>query len=109
MRRRLIRGLYYLTFGADRNSDKNGTQSLIIFDPTLRQAAKEFRLSLSKSFVHLLLMAALAEEEGVLGMVVKSHNYELFAKIMCSCFENESNARIAKLAIAKETWQRNCV
>jgi hypothetical protein len=83
---------------------------LVVSNPHLRRAAEESRLPLSKSFFHLLLLATLVEEEGIMGMVLKDHRYEFFAKIMCSCFKTESNARIARPATAKETWlEKLCV
>lgn len=104
MRRTLIRGLYSLILGIDLNSRQQNTKSLIIPDRNLRRAAEQFHIPLSKSFVHLLLMSTLLEQEGILEIAVHGQYNGMVMQIMCACFKTQSNAKVANLAMKQETW-----
>jgi hypothetical protein len=101
MRRILIRGLQYLRLGVDLNGQKQGTARPIIFDPNLKKAAEDFPLS--ARLIYNLLVMTLLEEEGLLDdFMVKRFNPGMLQ--ITALFKTESNARIARLAMAQETW-----
>ncbi|KFY97856.1 hypothetical protein V500_01900 [Pseudogymnoascus sp. VKM F-4518 (FW-2643)] len=104
LRRRLMRGLHYLTHGEDTVIEPGPVAvEPIIADVRLRKAAENFNTPLSARFVHTLLIMHLLEEEGLM-------DYFMVARMgpgieqTASLFETESNARIARLAMAQETW-----
>ncbi|KAF4627660.1 hypothetical protein G7Y89_g10494 [Cudoniella acicularis] len=118
-RRRLIRGLQYLTLGVDldgrKQPDDNNNNSsaspttVIIADPDLKKAAEEFRIPISNRFIYNLLVVYLLEEEGLLDDFM-SERLVPGIVLMVAWFGTESNARIARLAMARETWvERVCV
>ncbi|KAF2111129.1 hypothetical protein BDV96DRAFT_650236 [Lophiotrema nucula] len=107
MRRRLIRGLRYLTLGHDLGGTKP-TPS-IIFDPGLRQAAETFSITLCARFIYNLLTMALMEEEGLLdGFMLE--RMEPGIRSCGTLFQTPRNVQIASQALARETWlEKFCV
>ncbi|KFZ24166.1 hypothetical protein V502_01329 [Pseudogymnoascus sp. VKM F-4520 (FW-2644)] len=104
LRRRLMRGLHYLTHGEDSIIGPGaGAAVPIIINASLRVAAEDFNTPLSARFVYTLLIMHLLEEEGLM-------DHFMVARMgpgiehTASLFETESNARIARLAMAQETW-----
>ena len=98
MRRRLIRGLQYLTLGVDLNGQRQGSASPIIVDSKLKKAAEDFNIPLSTRLICNLLVVYLLEEEGLLDdFIVKRFNPGILQTT--ALFTTESNARIARLAI----------
>jgi hypothetical protein len=104
MRRTLIRGLQYLTLGVDLNGQRQGSASLIIVDSNLKKTAEDFSIPLSARLIYDLLVMSLLEEEGLLDdfMVERLHPGILQTTAL---FQIGSNARIARQAMAQETWQ----
>ena len=103
MRRTLIRGLHYLTLGSDLNGQRQGSASPIIFDSKLKKAAEDFSIFLSARLIYNLLFMALLEEEGLMDdFTVERYNPMILQVV--AWFRTESNARIARLAMAQETW-----
>ncbi len=109
IRRRFIRGLQYLTLGIDLEGQRQTSASPIIFDSKLRKSADEFSIPLSARLIYNLLVMYLLEEEGLLDdFMVKRMNSGI--QHTTSWFKTESNAVIARLAIAQESWLRKfCV
>lgn len=109
MRRTLVRGLQYLTLGADLNGQRQGSASPIIIDSKLKKAAEDFSIPLSARLIYNLLVVYILEEEGLLdNFMVERFNPGILQT--AALFETESNARIARLAIAQETWlEKFCV
>lgn len=103
LRRRLLRGLQYLTHGVDLDGKRQGSVSPIIVDTELRQAAENFSIPLSVRLVLWLLSMVLLEEEGLLDyLMIERLNPSILR--MAGWFRTESNARVAKQAIAQDTW-----
>jgi hypothetical protein len=109
MRRTLIRGLQYLTLGVDLNGQKQGSASPIIVDSKLKKTAEDFSIPLSARLIYNLLVMCLLEEEGLLDdFMVERFNPGLLQ--ITALFQTGSNARIARQAMAQETWQEKfCV
>jgi hypothetical protein len=104
MRRRLIRGLHYLTHGEDAVVEPGPVAvAPIITDVRLRRATEDFNTPLSARFVHTLLIIQLLEEEGLIDYFVVARMGPGIERT-ASLFETESNVRIARLALAEETW-----
>lgn len=117
LRRRLFRGLRYLTSGEDPVPNDPTSQGdaafanttsattppgQIIADSDLRKAAEEFRMQLSAIFVYNLLAMRLMEVEGILD------DFEVGRLLpgiqaMGRMFRRPENARIAKRAMALDT------
>ena len=109
MRRTLIRGLQYLTLGVDLDGQRQSSVLPIIFDPELKTAAEEFRIPLTSRLIYNILVICLLEEEGLLDDFMLERMLPGTLKIS-NGFKTESNARIAKLAMAQTTWlKRFCV
>lgn len=109
IRRRFIRGLQYLTRGVDLKVEEQTSASSIIVDSKLRKSAEEFSIPLSARLIYDLLGMYLLEEEGLLDdFMVKRMNPGI--RRTTTWFGTESNAVIARLAIAQESWLRKlCV
>jgi hypothetical protein len=104
MRRTLIRGLQYLTLGVDLNGQKQSSASPIIVDSKLKKTAEDFSIPLSARLIYNLLVMSLLEEEGLLDdFMVERFNPGILQ--MTALFQTGSNARIARQAMAQETWQ----
>jgi len=104
-RRTLIRGLQYLRLGIDMVGlgQKQGAASPIIFDPELRKAVETFSIPISSRLIYSLLVVYLLEEEGLLDdFTVERFRPGILQ--LAALFKTESNARIARVAIAQETW-----
>ena len=100
IRRTLIRGLRYLKCGRDISGCSS---SPIIFDPKVRKAAERFEFPLSARLIYDLLIVVLLEEEKLLDdFMVEGLNPGI--KQIADAFKIPSNARLAKLAMAQETW-----
>jgi hypothetical protein len=104
MRRRLIRGLMYLETGNDLNGKKQEASSTqLIFDSQLKSAAEALSISLSSRFISGLLRMCLTEQEGLLDdYLTQRLTPSIEAAVIM--FQTESNAKIAKLAMAQDTW-----
>jgi hypothetical protein len=109
MRRTLIRGLNFLTTGLDPIGQRLQSAYPIIFDPKLRKEAEGFRIPLSARLIYELLTMYLLEEERLMDdFVVERFNPAILH--ISTLFKTESNARIARLAVAQETWlEKLCV
>ncbi|KAG0153684.1 hypothetical protein PDIDSM_2338 [Penicillium digitatum] len=104
LRRRLIRGLQYLTRGIDIwNGQVQVSDSPIIVDIKLKTAAESFKIPLSSRFVRCLLRAVLLEEEGVLDQFEMARIGPNLTTTV-GLFRSEYNQRVATLALAQSTW-----
>jgi hypothetical protein len=103
MRRTLIRGLSFLTIGVDPIGDRLESASPIIFNSKLRKEAQEFGIPLSVKLIYELLTMYLMEEEGLMDDFVAERCNPAILRTS-TLFKTESNARIARLAVAQETW-----
>jgi hypothetical protein len=63
MRRTLIRGLQYLTFGRELDGQRHRSESPIIIDSQLKKAAEDLAISVSARLVYNLLVMLLLDEE----------------------------------------------
>ncbi|KAH7357134.1 hypothetical protein BKA65DRAFT_423958 [Rhexocercosporidium sp. MPI-PUGE-AT-0058] len=103
MRRRLIRGLQYLTLGEDLNGQRQGSASPIIVDSQLKRAAEDFSIPLSARLIYNILVVYLLEEEGLLDdFMIERLNPDILQ--IAALFETKRNARIARLVIVQKTW-----
>ncbi|KAF2813770.1 SET domain-containing protein [Mytilinidion resinicola] len=103
MRRTLIRGLQYLTLGHDFNGQRQTSASPIIFNSELKQAAEDFSIPISSRLIYNLLFMVLMEEEGLLDdFIIRRMTPSI--RMTTTKFQTESNVRIARLAMAQETW-----
>jgi len=109
IRRTLIRGLQYLTLGVDLNGQRQGSVSPIIVDSKLKKVAEDLSIPLSARLIYDLLAIYLLEDEGLLDdFMVEGLNPGILRT--AAWFKTESNARIARLAMAQETWlEKFCV
>ena len=99
----MLRGLQYLTLGVDLNGERQGSASPIIVDSRLRKAAEDFSIPLSARLIYNLLVVFLLEEEGLLDdFMVERLNPGIL--LTSAWFQTESNARIARQAMAQDTW-----
>ena len=109
MRRTLVRGLQYLTLGVDLDGQRQSSASTIITDSKLKKAAEEFSIPLSARLIYNILSVVLLEEEGLLDDFMVERITPGIVR-MATLFKTETNARIAKFAIAQETWlDRLCI
>ncbi|KFY19513.1 hypothetical protein V491_04395 [Pseudogymnoascus sp. VKM F-3775] len=99
MRRRLMRGLHYLTHGEDVIPDAMP----IITDAVARRAAEDFNTPLSARFIYTLLIMKLLEEEGLMEHFLVARMAPGIERT-ADMFATESNSRVARLAMAQETW-----
>ncbi|CAG8891230.1 unnamed protein product [Penicillium egyptiacum] len=102
MRRRLIRGLQYLSHGVDLDGQRQSSHS-IIFDSKLKFAAETFSITLSSRLIYALLMILFLEEEGLLDDSMDSRLRPSLTKTV-QLFKSESNQSIAELAMEQKTW-----
>jgi hypothetical protein len=104
MRRRLIRGVEYLANGVDIDGQRQSLGSPIITDPRLKLAAETLSIPLSSRLIYRLLAAALLEEEGLLDDFMVGR-VSPGIQTMATLFRTKSNAGIASIAMAQETWR----
>lgn len=103
MRRTLFRGLQYLTLVVDVIRPGQSSTSLIILESGLKKAVEDFSISISARLIYNLLVMCLLEAEGLLDNFMMERLKPGILKT-ASWFCTESNTRIAKLAMAQETW-----
>lgn len=103
MRRRLIRGRHYLTYGKDMDGQKHDSTSPITVDSNLKKTAEESRIPFSTRIIYILLKIYLPEEEGLLD---DSTGDTVFQGILqtADLFQTERNAKIIRIAMAQPTW-----
>ncbi|SPQ25777.1 0f64f5e1-8546-4b25-b755-685281cc512f [Thermothielavioides terrestris] len=107
-RRRLSRGLQYLTQGVDVDVPGDGglgTSSLspVIVDPQLWRAAQNFDIPLTSRFIYGLLGAFLWAEAGLLDDFLFQRATPSI-RAMVGMFRTHENAAIARLALVQDTW-----
>lgn len=108
LRRRLIRGLYYLVTGID-DGPENSNPNCPISDPDLRKAVDTFTTPSTSRFVHGLLYVALLEAEGLLHDDMQDLALDITVTTGMS-FKTESNMRIADIiGKQKSRFQKFCV
>ncbi|KAF2500678.1 SET domain-containing protein [Lophium mytilinum] len=103
LRRNLIRGLQYLTLGHDFNGVIQTSASPIIFDSRLKQAAESFSIPISSRLIYNLLFMVLMEDEGLLDDFIIKRTAPSVV-MTTTKFQTESNVKIARLAMAQDTW-----
>ncbi|KAI1648250.1 SET domain-containing protein [Daldinia loculata] len=103
IRRKFVRGLRYLTLGFDIDGKRQNSSSPIIADRKLKEAAENLSIPHCNRLIYQLLVSFLLEEEGLLDYLTRER-LEPSMVIMPSLFETESNARIARIAMAEQTW-----
>jgi hypothetical protein len=104
-----MRGLEYLVKGHDTDGTRHSSSSSIIADPELKQATETSTLTVSSTFIYILLIMALAEQEGLMDYLFVELN-EPRISVTLGFFATEQNKKIAKLAMEQETWtQKFCV
>ena len=101
MRRTLMRGLNFFQTGTDPIGERLKSTSPII--PELRKEAEEFYTPLSARFIYNVLNLYLMEEEGLMDDFVFERCNPAVLKLS-TLFRTESNDKIARLAVAQETW-----
>lgn len=109
MRRRLLRGLKYLIYGADLDGKKQNSTSPIIFEAKLKRDAEDSSIPISSMFICYILAMFLLEQEGLLDQFLLQ---EMVPRILqlATILMTEENRRIALLATQQETWfPRFCV
>ena len=102
MRRRLIRGLQYLTRGVDLDGQAEGLHPIIV-DSTLKFVAETFSIPLSSRLIYTLLTIFFLEEEGLLDDFMDARLRPTLIKT-AQLFKSESNKRIVGLAMEQKTW-----
>lgn len=103
LRRQFVRGLQYLNMGEDFDGKKIydlGSSSLLL-DPTLKKAAEQCTISISRRWIMNILALYLLEEEGLLDQ--SNSNIDGVVRV-AQYFKTKSNVRIAKLVLEKRTW-----
>ncbi|KAK3380344.1 hypothetical protein B0T24DRAFT_190996 [Lasiosphaeria ovina] len=110
MRRRLVRGLQYLQIGKDLDGRKQeASDRPLITDIQLKRAAETGSIPLSSRLIYGVLVMVLTEQEGLLDDFL-AERLSPSIRAAAAMFRTESNARLAKLAMAQETWlERLCV
>lgn len=103
MRRRLIRGLQYLTLGVDVNGRRQSSHSPIIVDSKLRNAAESLSIPISSRFIYILLTIFLIEEEGLLDDFMLDRLRPGLIRV-AGLFRLESNCSIAGHAMSQKSW-----
>lgn len=94
----MIRGLLYLTRGADPPSMEDLQSSPIITDPKLRKKAQDFGIPLTTRFVYGLLTMFLLEEEGLLDHLMRDRIEPMIAR-QVAWFDTPENRKIAEAAM----------
>jgi hypothetical protein len=102
MRRRLIRGLQYLTHGVDLDGQRQSSHA-IIFDSTLKFVAETFSITLSSRLIYALLTMFFLEEEGLLDDFMDARLRPSLTQTV-QLFKSKSNKSIAGLAMEQKTW-----
>lgn len=77
-----------------------GSSSLLL-DPTLKKAAEQCTISISRRWIMNILALYLLEEEGLLDQ--SNSNIDGVVRV-AQYFKTKSNVRIAKLVLEKRTW-----
>ncbi|KAI0475957.1 hypothetical protein GGR56DRAFT_640448 [Xylariaceae sp. FL0804] len=112
MRRTLIRGLQYLTLGVDFGpspASPASPASPLIVDSKLKAAAEALAIPISTRLIADLLLFCLRDAEGILDDFHIKRNLPGM-KFVASLFRDQSSERIAKCAMARETWpEKFCV
>jgi len=104
MRRRLIRGLHYLTQGVNLEGQKDSSDSAIIIDPELKEAAEAMCIPISYRLVYGLLIIFLLEEEGLLDDIMLERLRPGILTVV-TLFKTRSNARVSRLAMRRKSWR----
>ncbi|KAI2731881.1 hypothetical protein CBS147332_1020 [Penicillium roqueforti] len=103
LRRRLIRGILYITRAVDLDGQRQSSQSTLIVDPKLKAAAETGNIPLMSRMVLHLLMVVFLEEEGLLDdWAVKVVEQGAVTPVFWC--QSEYNYEIADLALAQDTW-----
>ncbi|KAK4246801.1 hypothetical protein C7999DRAFT_41784 [Corynascus novoguineensis] len=102
-RRRLIRGLEYLTQGKDLDRQRRDSSSPLIIDPALKRAAETFDISVSSRLIYRLLSVVLLYDEGLLDDIMLQRLWPGISRL-AGAFGSEENAVIAQLALEQDTW-----
>ena len=103
LRRRLIRGILYITRAVDLDGKRQTSQSLLIVDPKFKAAAETGNIPLMSRMVLHLLIVVLLEEEGLLDdWAVKIVEPGVVAPVFWGV--SEYNHEIGDLALAQDTW-----
>jgi hypothetical protein len=103
MRRIFIRGLNYLTQGRDIDYQKDTSRNPLILNPALKKAAEEMKITISAKLVYILLSMVLVEQEGLLD-AFEVKRMEPGIVLVVNLFRGEEIARVARLAVAQESW-----
>ncbi|KAJ6183861.1 hypothetical protein N7519_005162 [Penicillium mononematosum] len=103
LRRRLIRGLLYITRGVDLDGKVQISQSPLIVDPKVKAVAEARNIPLTSRMVLHLLTVVLLEEEGLLDdWAVKIIEPGVVKPV--ALFLSEYNHEIGELALTRDTW-----
>ena len=103
MRRRLLRGLQYLTIGKDLNGATQTSSPPIIVDAILKKSAESCSISLSARFIHTLLITCLLEAKGLLDDIMFNRRTSAILQ-KAELFQTESNSVIVRQVMEQETW-----
>jgi hypothetical protein len=103
LRRRLIRGLQYLSDGTDLPEEPHCHAWPVIVDSRRRKEAENFDIPLSARFIYQLLAITLLQDEGLLDdFMIERLNPGVW--VTASLFQKESNTRVVRQALAQKTW-----
>ncbi|KAL2194263.1 hypothetical protein P885DRAFT_71576 [Corynascus similis CBS 632.67] len=102
-RRRLIRGLEYLTQGKDLDSERRDSSPPLIIDPALKHAAETFEIPVSSRLIYRLLSVVLLDDEGLLDDFMLQRLWPGISTL-AGAFGSKENAMIAQLALEQDTW-----
>ncbi|OAQ59649.1 SET domain-containing protein [Pochonia chlamydosporia 170] len=103
LRRRLYRGLRYLSQGKDIDGPTHMNSRRLITNLALKKAAENFELPISELFYYSTLAAVVAEEEGILDYTLAESIKEELSRYVIA-FMTPRNMKVAKLAMMKTTW-----
>ncbi|KAL2166854.1 hypothetical protein VTG60DRAFT_2089 [Thermothelomyces hinnuleus] len=102
-RRRLHRGLEYLSHGVEMDRRRRPPKSPLIVDPQLKRAAETFDIPISSRLVYAILSVALLQEEGLLDDF-KVKRVIPGISTLVGLFRNKENAEIARFAMVQDSW-----
>lgn len=105
LRRNLIRGLLFLTRGADPPTMEDMQSSPIITDLKMRREAAEFAIPLTSRFVYGLLTMCLLEDEGLLDHLMRGRIEAVIAS-QVKWFDTPENKRLAEAAMKTQSVRR---
>ncbi|EXJ78322.1 hypothetical protein A1O3_09483 [Capronia epimyces CBS 606.96] len=105
MRRRLLRGLQYLTVGVDLDGRRQ--DSTLIIDSKLKKAAQDSSIPLSSRLFYYLLTMCLLAEEGLLDDFMVER-YKPAIETAVALFRTESNVVIVRHVMAQKSWLGKC-